>query len=364
MWSIELSPQQIVSCTPSTGTYGSDGCDGGFTEGAYEYVQSAPGLANSFFIPYQQSLTASDATKPCMTAQVAAINGADEMLQGGYAQVSGYTYATPPCTSGACTSQDLDTLAASLEETLISICVNAENWNDYIGGVMSSAQCGGMDADDQDHCVMATGFNSAPTPYWIVRNSWSSTWGEYGYIYLDMSTNTCGLADDATIPTVELYFSAEQKAAAAGTAHNFSDGADSCIIAFTTVAGGKPKPNQPWNEKDTKSNMAGDQEELKNKLARNRGRLMFSQTSFAMKKTPNQIWLETRRSSRTSKRATEDAECRVPFIHAFMQEAHHLDHVPGHVPSKLFAMLYSRTAQFAKLLTSGGASMRCSLWTP
>ena len=167
MWSIELSPQQIVSCTPSIGNYGSDGCDGGFIEGAYEYVQSAPGLANSFFIPYQQSLTASDATKPCMTAQVAAINGADEMLQGGYAQVSGYTYATPPCTSGACTSQDLDTLAASLEETLISICVNAENWNDYTGGVMSSAQCGGMDADDQDHCVMATGFNSAPTPYWI-----------------------------------------------------------------------------------------------------------------------------------------------------------------------------------------------------
>ena len=179
-----------------------------------------------------------------------------------------------------------------------------------------------------------------------------------------MSTNTCGLADDATIPTVELYFSAEQKAAAAGKAHNFSDGADSCIIAFTTVAGGKPKPNQPWNEKDTRSNMAGDQEELKNKLARNRGRLMFSQTSFAMKQTPNQIWLETRRSSRTSKRATEDAECRVPFIHAFMQEAHHLDHAPGHVSSKLFAMLYSRTAQFAKLLTSGGASMRCSLWTP
>ena len=76
------------------------------------------------------------------------------MLQGGYAHVSGYTYATPPCTSGACTSQDLDTLAASLEEALIAICVNAENWNDYIGGVMSSAQCGGMDADDQDHCVM------------------------------------------------------------------------------------------------------------------------------------------------------------------------------------------------------------------
>ena len=52
---------------------------------------------------------------------------------------------------------------------------------------------------------MATGFNTtAPTPYWIVRNSWSSTWGEYGYIYLEMAENTCGIADDATIPEVAL----------------------------------------------------------------------------------------------------------------------------------------------------------------
>ena len=40
---ISLSPQQIASCTPSTGTYGCDGCNGGFTEGAYEYVKSVAG---------------------------------------------------------------------------------------------------------------------------------------------------------------------------------------------------------------------------------------------------------------------------------------------------------------------------------
>merc|ERR1712057_131863 len=73
----------------------------------------------------------------------------------------------------------------------------------YTGGVMSSSACGSMASFEQDHCVMATGFNAtAPTPYWIVRNSWSDTWGEEGYIYLEMAENTCGLADDATIPTV------------------------------------------------------------------------------------------------------------------------------------------------------------------
>merc|ERR1712023_49946 len=74
-FSIELSPQQITSCTPNTGTYGSLGCNGGFTEGAYEYVKSAPGLTNSFYIPYAQSLTETTSTVACPTAKVKAIDG-------------------------------------------------------------------------------------------------------------------------------------------------------------------------------------------------------------------------------------------------------------------------------------------------
>merc|ERR1712056_82518 len=137
-------------------------------------------------------------------------------LQGGYAQVTGYKYAVAPCTSGSCEHQNLKGLATALEESPLSVCVNAGAWNDYNGGVMSSAACGPMGADYQDHCVMAVGFNStAPTPYWIVRNSWASTWGEQGYIYLEMAKNTCGLANDATIPIVKVDLSQEEAAEAA-----------------------------------------------------------------------------------------------------------------------------------------------------
>jgi len=236
-YSIELSPQQITSCTPNTGTYASDGCQGGFTEGAYEYVKSAPGLTNSFNIGYQQSLVESSATVACSTfeSKIDAIAGADASLSGGYATVSGYTYATPACTSGACDKQDLAKLAAALEETPVSICVNAGAWNDYTGGVMSSAQCGSMAADEQDHCVQATGFNTtAPTPYWIVRNSWASGWGEKGYIYLEYSKNTCGLADDATIPTVALNLSPEEEAKAEASRdamfHQATNGAHKIVV--------------------------------------------------------------------------------------------------------------------------------------
>ena len=168
---ISLSPQQIASCTPATGKYGCQGCNGGFTEGAYEYVKSSPGLANDFYIPYLQSLTESEATLTCPTKKVNAVSGELMQLTGGYASLEGYHYAVKPCTSGTCESQDLNALAAALEKTPVSVCVNAGAWNDYTGGVLTSAACGPMGAMYQDHCVMATGFNTtAPTPYWIVRN--------------------------------------------------------------------------------------------------------------------------------------------------------------------------------------------------
>merc|ERR1711972_276327 len=211
-----LSPQQITSCTPSTGAYGCQGCNGGFTEGAYEYVKSAPGLANGFYIPYEQSLTQTEPTLVCPTAKVNQITGEYEQLSGSYATVSGYSYAVKPCTSGACAHQDLTALAAALEKSPLSVCVNAGVWNDYTGGVLTAAACGSMGADSQDHCVMAVGFNAtAPTPYWIVRNSWATTWGEQGYIYLEMAKNTCGLADDVTIPVVKVDLTEEEAADAA-----------------------------------------------------------------------------------------------------------------------------------------------------
>merc|ERR1719386_39815 len=147
----------------------------------------------------------------CPTEKVQQINGEMEQLTGGFAAVTGYSYAVPPCTEGACKHQNLNKLAAALEETPVSVCVNAGTWNDYTGGVLTSRACGSMAADEQDHCVMAVGFNTtAPTPYWIVRNSWASTWGEEGYIYLEMAKNTCGLADDATIPQVKVDLSEQE----------------------------------------------------------------------------------------------------------------------------------------------------------
>ena len=57
---------------------------------------------------------------------------------------------------------------------------------------------------DLDHCVQVVGFDSTgPEPYWIVRNSWSTAWGESGFIRLQFDANTCGLADEAVVVDVD-----------------------------------------------------------------------------------------------------------------------------------------------------------------
>jgi C1A family cysteine protease len=75
----------------------------------------------------------------------------------------------------------------------------ATEWSSYTGGVFSSSDCSSS-AFKLDHAIQLVGYNAeASTPYWIVRNSWDTTWGEDGYIYLEMGVNACGIADKAAI---------------------------------------------------------------------------------------------------------------------------------------------------------------------
>ena len=46
----------------------------------------------------------------------------------------------------------------------------------YQGGIMTDC-----DGGEVDHAVLAVGFNADhSTPYWIVKNSWATSWGEDG----------------------------------------------------------------------------------------------------------------------------------------------------------------------------------------
>jgi len=199
----EFSPQQIASCTSSCA-----GCGGGDTPQAYEYIMSTVGLGSAWYAPYVQSMYKSCLGPRCTNA-CSNYNMTDLVtygsLTGPYAVLSGYQYGTAPCT-GLCKGdkQNVTELAANVAVYgPPSVCVDASSWNDYTGGVLTQAACGGYAAKDLDHCVQLVGFNAqAAAPYWLVRNSWATNWGIDGYIQLEYPANTCGVANEATFVSI------------------------------------------------------------------------------------------------------------------------------------------------------------------
>lgn len=79
----------------------------------------------------------------------------------------------------------------------LSICLDAETWDSYSGGIMTVCPSRNI-----DHCVQAVGVLVADKDgYWKVRNSWGVTWGEKGFIRITYGSDACGLTNDPTYVT-------------------------------------------------------------------------------------------------------------------------------------------------------------------
>ncbi len=81
-------------------------------------------------------------------------------------------------------SNDEVALLAALENGPIAVAVTVDSsWFGYSTGVLSSSGCAGP----VNHAVLVVGAgmdDATGIPYWLVRNSWGTTWGEGGYARL------------------------------------------------------------------------------------------------------------------------------------------------------------------------------------
>lgn len=73
----------------------------------------------------------------------------------------------------------------------VAAAVNALTWQNYVGGVVQY-HCENTWAS-MNHAVQIVGYDrTGDTPYYIVRNSWGTNFGDQGYIYLAVGGNMCG----------------------------------------------------------------------------------------------------------------------------------------------------------------------------
>lgn len=172
-----LSAQQITTCSYYNIIVG--GCNGGNTEKAFSYAEGGVELDSDY------EYTSGDAgvTGTCASDS------------------SKYVVKTTGYTSVSSSSSGESTMATYVSSTgPLSICVDASEWSSYTGGVLGS--CG----TSVDHCVQVVGIDTtADTPYWKVRNSWGTSWGESGFIRLEYGSNMCDIASDANYASVEAY---------------------------------------------------------------------------------------------------------------------------------------------------------------
>jgi len=84
----------------------------------------------------------------------------------------------------------------------LSVCLNAEPMQVYNSGIDHPANC---DPTSIDHCVTLVGYGTdAGVPFWRIKNSWGTTWGEQGFyrLFRDTSNNGMGVCGINRVITI------------------------------------------------------------------------------------------------------------------------------------------------------------------
>jgi len=166
-----LSEQQLVDCSQAEGN---QGCNGGLMDYGFQYIIDNKGICTEAAYPY----TAKDGTCKKTCEKVATITGFKDIPQGD--------------------ENSLYNAVGTIGPVSVAIEADQTGFQFYSGGVFDGT-CGTA----LDHGVLAVGYGVDTTGknYWIVKNSWGTSWGETGYIRMIRGKNQCGIALAASYPT-------------------------------------------------------------------------------------------------------------------------------------------------------------------
>jgi len=173
---VSLSEQNLVDCSSK---WGNDGCGGGLMDNAFQYIKENGGLDTEETYPYRGFQGKCHFNKSNIGAEDV---GFVDIRQG--------------------SEESLKQAVALVGPIAVGIDASHFSFQFYSTGVYVEKGCS---SDELDHGVLAVGYGTdeKSQDYWIVKNSWASSWGEDGYIRMARNKeNMCGIATSASFPLV------------------------------------------------------------------------------------------------------------------------------------------------------------------
>jgi C1A family cysteine protease len=171
---LKLSEQQLVDC--AGGTYGNLGCNGGDMGTAISYSAD---FGNELETDYPYA-------------------GVDQKCQYDKTKVQ----KPKPIDPVNVATNNAVALKTAIADGPVSVAIEADTFvfQFYSGGILNSKSCG----TNLDHGVVAVGYgaDASGKPYYIVRNSWGSSWGLSGYINIAIvdGAGICGIQMEPVYP--------------------------------------------------------------------------------------------------------------------------------------------------------------------
>lgn len=190
---VKLSEQQLVECIRQ---YPYGGCNLGRVEWVWDSIKSASGaVAESSHTAYNAKDTGT-----CLNGLPKSPN----TLIDHYVVIPYADEATLKCSLAANGPH-----AISVDFTSNMMNYKSGIFDDSTNDCNSARDATGKMLKPYNHAVTLVGYGSEPnnagvmTDYWLIKNSWGSTWGLGGYIKLARNKNNlCHIATDARYPVM------------------------------------------------------------------------------------------------------------------------------------------------------------------